>query len=369
MTKWSSRVRPVVAFLLTALPAALLMHQPLRYPVLSWPLAPVFRVLWANQLIPLFYFQTIDGPEQYPRDFLQPRQLHQLKSWVPDAQDTILVTFPKSGTHFLVQMTLQLVANASDEVANYESLHHHTTQLDVIAPPNNHDQVYCDDKRVLHLMNYRNHTLGHRPVHAMHMPFGHAPLPNVDIEGRGPKYIFVMRDPARTLISLHQMILKVLGRLAPTIDELWLNVFKGDGEPTWGGSWAEYNLEWWSHRDDPDRQMLFLYYEDAVLDPRATASLIAEFLDLDVSPTVIDKAVHRSSLPYMRDRAQAFEPPACTFDYMPLVAEGPHMVARASGDKSKSLISGELRRQIGAYCRERLAGSGLPIEKFPSCSW
>merc|ERR1711953_583602 len=97
------------------------------------------------------------------------------------------------------------------------------------------------------------------------------------------------------------MVSKMLGRLAPRKEEL-VPILESAS-----GGWAEFNLEWWKHKDEEN--VLFVFYEDAVKDH---ASVIASITRLLGKPQDLELAQHvleRSSVAYMKARHAVFDPP------------------------------------------------------------
>merc|ERR1719343_1443201 len=96
-----------------------------KYEVLSRILYPVFRVGWKTGALPKYVMlKTIDdtkfrllGDVSSKDEFL---------SWRARDDDVVVATYAKSGTHFTMQTTLQILSDASAATGDdMETIHHY----------------------------------------------------------------------------------------------------------------------------------------------------------------------------------------------------------------------------------------------------
>ena len=106
--------------------------------------------------------------------------------------------------------------------------------------------------------------------------------------------------------DVHVVILVSGSTRIPRVQQWIQELFSDDGIV---GGWAQFNLDWWNLRTQ--KNVLFLFYEDALKDPEATVRAIYGHLNRSSSDAAVRKVVEKSSLSYMKNRSAAFEPPAC----------------------------------------------------------
>jgi len=213
-----------------------------------------------------------------------------------------------------------------------------------------------DKFKVLFLTNYKKLSPLKTFLHFTHLDYPHTP------QSSTAKYVVMIRDPLDALKSLHSMISKVLGRLAPTPDEtlpLFMRMV---------GGWAEWHKSWWMHRDDPN--VLFLFYADAVKNPAGTVTQMARFLGWEPDAAVVDRVVERVSIKWMKNRSSSFEPPFMpkVFPFQKPQGTDMGMINTGKTGVGKAFFSEQTRAAVRDACRTVLANVDFPFESLPGCN-
>jgi hypothetical protein len=120
---------------------------------------------------------------------------------------------------------------------------------------------------------------------------------------KGPcKYIYVARDGKDVAVSyfhFHQSHMSYKG----SFEEFFEQFLAGDLHYK---SWLRHVEGWWAHRDDSN--ILFLHYEDLVLDLAGSLHRIAHFCGLDVVPERFDRILERCGFSFMKAHESQFDP-------------------------------------------------------------
>eukprot|EP00658_Telonema_sp_P-2_P070932 TRINITY_DN60289_c0_g1_i2.p1 TRINITY_DN60289_c0_g1~~TRINITY_DN60289_c0_g1_i2.p1 ORF type:complete len:144 (-),score=21.81 TRINITY_DN60289_c0_g1_i2:72-503(-) len=83
---------------------------------------------WESCLATVFW--VMDLHEASPGFWIRGDHMRSLEAWRAPEQDVFAVSFPKSGTHWTMQIITQLLAGGGRE---YESVHHVCTMMDLEA--------------------------------------------------------------------------------------------------------------------------------------------------------------------------------------------------------------------------------------------
>lgn len=265
--------------------------------------------------------------------------------YVPGQQDVFVMTYPKSGTNWVLQMVWQLV-------------HHCQRDFDHI-----HSVVPWPDA-VLTSRTMRNYAIpieqandwltapeGKRVIKT-HLNWQLIPY------SEKTHYIAVIRDPKDVFVSSYFFIRdNLLGNAMPSMSTM-CRVFAAGKSPA-GGSWAANAAGYWSqrHRDN----VLILDYASMKRDPEDTVRRIALFLGIHVSDEVVQEVCRRASFEYMKSIDGRFAP------YRGAPWRKPAWMMREGrqGGSSELLTAGQ-RAEIDANCRAELqrAGSDLPYDQI-----
>ncbi|KAF7006505.1 hypothetical protein CFC21_021543 [Triticum aestivum] len=204
----------------------------------------------------------------------------------PRPTDVILVSFPKTGTTWLKALAFSVLNRSAhppsaggDHPLQRNSPHDLVGFLELAGE---------DDDGLIY------EEIPSPRLLATHLPYSLLPHGITGPEdGSGGRIVYVCRDPKDTLVSFWHFHLKTtatLQRMAdvggassamPTFEEAFELFCKGQSVA--GPQWR-HTLEYWeASRRSPD-QVLFLRYEDMLLDPSGSLRKMAVFMGCPFSP-------------------------------------------------------------------------------------
>lgn len=327
-----------------------------RYEVISRVLYPLFRVGWTTGVLPKFVMlKPIDDTTFRLLGDVSSKD--EILSWQVGDDDVVVATYAKSGTHLTIQTALQIMSNASVATGDdMKTLHHFVGIPEIVTTK---AVSKCEDKGILTQSNHKELApLGKSTLWATHLDYHHTP------HNANTKYVVMARDPVDVLLSLHSMVSKMLGRLAPRKEELVPMLESASG------GWAEFNLEWWKHKDEEN--VLFVFYEDAVKDHASVIASMTRLLGKPQDSELAQHVLERSSVAYMKARHAVFDPPPCMELSLPIkkpsAKDESMMVNKGKAGSGAKQIDEYTRRHIREYCQRVFSNSDFPFWKFPSCN-
>jgi hypothetical protein len=119
---------------------------------------------------------------------------------------------------------------------------------------------------------------------------------------RAAKCIYLARDPRDVAVSAYHHLRLVTGHdleFAPFVQAFLRN-------KTLFRSWFKHVESWWPHRGDPN--VLFLHYEDIIVDLPGTVRRVASFCGLPLDENTLARVVERCSIPFMKQYELKFDP-------------------------------------------------------------
>jgi len=113
-----------------------------------------------------------------------------------------------------------------------------------------------------------------------------------------PKVIYVCRNPKDVVVSMlnHAKDKPCFG-FNGDLSHMLQFFMEGTCE---NGSWFKHVLDWYNASKGNDR-ILFLHYEQMMADPAAAITKIAEFINIELTPELLEKVVEKSSLKSMKN--------------------------------------------------------------------
>ncbi|KAM6320895.1 sulfotransferase 6B1-like [Aegotheles albertisi] len=197
-----------------------------------------------------------------------PELLNSLDSFDAREDDVLLVSYPKSGTHWLAGVITKL----------------YSTQVTLTSP------IEFGDISRLEELN----KLSSKRIIPTHLAYNMLP-PN--FKNKKCKMIYIIRNPKDTAVSMYHYYRE--NPNLPTVDT-WTAFFdlfmKGD---VVCGSWFDHFLGWEEHGNE--KNILFLFYEDMKKDLSKIVKDISLFLDLYVSDNDIQDICKKSSFSEMKN--------------------------------------------------------------------
>ncbi len=257
-------------------------------------------------------------------------------TYVPDAHDVIVATYPKSGTNWMMQMVHQITRRGAGE---FEHIY------DVVPWPDG------EVVRAVSLNNPRmvqNAPTGLRAIKT-HLGWGGIPY------SPDARYVYVIRDPKDVFVSNYFFFKSVaLGPIMPPAD-VWFETYVSD--EFWLGSWAEHICSFWQQRQRDN--LLIVSFGEMKTDRGGVIQKVASHMGVELSPDEFEAVLHRTSFDYMQSIDHKFNTGAVTSFAS---GEGRMMRKGKRGD-SGEILSLEQQRRVDRYCQEQLVQYGC--DDFP----
>ncbi|CAN8004428.1 unnamed protein product [Ixodes hexagonus] len=224
---------------------------------------------------PAPHFQLIDGIPRSP--FLDPDTAREALKHRPRDGDVVLVTYPKSGSHWVLQI-IQLILNRGRSTSNFAEFVKRTPSLEVHGPKSLKD------------------------LPAPRVARTHFDLLQNNFNEKA-KYIYVARNPWDVCASFYHMA-KNVPRFRfenGTLDDF----FETFLTTNYGfGHYFEHVLCGYAYKDFPN--VLFLTFEELKANTSSVVLKIAYFLGeeyrkmLEENKDIFDSVLKKSSIEYMR---------------------------------------------------------------------
>jgi hypothetical protein len=320
-------------------------HQPPSI-AMQW----VFTLLMNGLMRP--FIRTLEATGRAER-FLAGMATHNLKRaqqnpfvrYTPGPQDVIVMTFPKSGTNWMLQIAHQLIHHGKGE---YDHIHDVIPWPDVATMPGfmNRYAIPLDEATAWQSAPERKRVI------KTHF--------NWDLIPYSPdaKYIAVIRDPKDAFVSSYFFIRDGLyGSAMPTV-ETWYRLFLSKNFMM-GGSWASNCASYWAQRHRPN--VLVLSFKSMKTDLRVSVRAVAALLGVDASDALIDEVCRLSSFDYMKRIDHKFH-----MGKLQALREAGSMIRKGSQGGSAELLTPAQQHEIDVHCQTELRelGSDFPYSEF-----
>ena len=348
--KWCMRfalILPIAAYIFYARLSEWTVAEA-KYEIISLVLSPFVQLGWElgfieNAMFDLKVKSTIGS------SLASPEYLRKIKQVELSEKDIVLATWPKSGTHLMSHMLLQIVGDGTVE---FNNLHEYVSVMEIehLDPKN----PKCEDTLESFLDRGRRQTVDMNVI-GTHLHSADAPY-----YSEKAKYVICMRDQRDAFLSAKNMLVKLVGeRLVPRDEVLYRAMFA----PPKRASYAEWHRAWWDLTDNGN--VLFVFYEDIVKNLTETVIQVTEFLGKPVVPEIIEKVRYKSSLEYMKPNANKFEIPGCV---KPVPIEKPNrkvdMINKGQSGRGKRYVSQELQQDMDKRLKEAFENTSFPLHRY-----
>ena len=282
--------------------------------------------------------KTLEWFGQWPRAMggMAHRAMGDFGDYRPAGHDVMACSYFKSGTHWLMQIALQISWRGE---ASFSHIHDLIPWPD--GPRRNWAAVTLGDDAP-----WRDSPTGLRVIKT-HLPLQRTPY---DMAAR---YIAVVRDPKDVCVSGYHFIQDgLLGPMMPTVDH-WVDFFLSP--EFFLGTWWAHLDSYWRARDRDN--VLFLTYEVMKVDPAGTVRRIADLMSVDLNSQELARVVEQSSFSAMKRIEHRISPPMRA-----PWAKGTTAVRKGEKGGSHELLTPAQQSRIDDVCRAELKRLGSDFD-------
>ena len=255
------------------------------------------------------------------------------------------MTFPKSGTNWMLQIAHQPIHHGKGE---YDHIH------DVVPWPDIATMPGFMSRYAIPLNEATGWQSAPERKRVIKTHFNWDLIPY----SSDAKYIAVIRDPKDAFVSSYFFVRDgIYGGAMPKV-ETWYRLFLSKNFMM-GGSWAENAASYWAQRHRPNVRVLS--FKAMKQDLNGAVRSVAALLDINASDRLIDEVCRLSTFEYMKGIDRKFH-----MGRLQLGREAGAMIRKGAQGGSSELLTPAQQHEIDVHCQAELRdlGSDLPYTEF-----
>ncbi|XP_075035102.1 sulfotransferase 1C4-like isoform X2 [Mixophyes fleayi] len=210
--------------------------------------------------------------------------------------DILIATYPKAGTTWVQEIVDLMLLEGDVEKSMRAPCFVKVPFIDLNAKPMKSGLDLANDMESPRLLK-------------THLPIQLLPPSFLD---KKVKVVYVARNAKDCMVSYFYFQMMNKGLPDPGTWNEYFSTFLA-GDVPWG-SWFDHVIGWWKAKDS--HQILYMFYEDLIEDPKREHRKLLKFLGKDLSDEVLEKIHHHTSFQAMKENPMANYSvlPAVVFD-------------------------------------------------------
>lgn len=201
-------------------------------------------------------------------------------------EDILVAAYPKAGITWLQEIVDMIFTDGDVEKCRRAPTYDRHPFIEAVAP-----KPVPSGLQLAQSMKPPRILKTHLPVHVLPPSFW----------DQDCKVIYIARNAKDSMVSYFHFQRMNKGLPDPGNWETYFSTFLAGNVP-WG-SWFDHVLGWWNAKDH--HQVLYIFYEDLIEDPRREIGKVMRFLGKDLSEEVLEKIYQHTTFQSMKENPMA----------------------------------------------------------------